>query len=76
MSMEAEKQEPQPMPSWISYDPINDVLTINGKRYSASIFGEKGFLAPPGTLLRVEQSEPDCVTLTTLYDTTAPPKPN
>lgn len=52
------------MPEWIDYDSATDVLTIHGKRYSAAMFGEDGFLSPPGTLLRVEKSQPETVTLT------------
>lgn len=51
------------VPNWLQYDQHTDVLTIHGKRYAAGMFGESGFLAPPGTLLRVEQGHPDCVTL-------------
>jgi hypothetical protein len=54
----------QRMPDWMDYDSATDVLTIHGKRYSAAMFGEDGFLSPPGTLLRVEQGQPECVTLT------------
>lgn len=58
--------QPQPMPPWITYDAATDVLTIHGKRYSSAMFGEDGFLAPPGTVLRIEQGPPDVVTLTTV----------
>lgn len=51
------------VPNWLQYDQHTDVLTINGKRYAAAMFGESGFLAPTGTLLRVELGQPDCVTL-------------
>jgi hypothetical protein len=68
-------EQQQPMPSWIAYNPISDVLTIHGKRYSAAMFGEDGFLAPPGTVLRVEQGQPDCVTVTTVRDTAPQPQP-
>lgn len=51
------------LPNWISYDSKNDILSIHGRQYSAAMFGEAGFLAPPGTLLRVEGHHPDCVTL-------------
>ncbi len=55
--------QPAPMPRWMAYDFATDVLTIHGKRYSAGMFGEDGFLAPVGTLLRVENGSPDVVTL-------------
>ncbi len=49
---------------WLTYDKASDVLTIHGKRYAASMFGHEGFLAPVGTLLRVEHSpHPETVTL-------------
>jgi hypothetical protein len=51
-------------PEWLSYDPVTDILTIHGKRYAAGLFGEHGFLSPVGTILRVEHSQPECVTLT------------
>ena len=58
-------QEPvaRQMPDWMAYDPMNDVLTIHGRRYSAAMFGEQGFLSPAGTVLRVAEGQPDCVTL-------------
>jgi hypothetical protein len=58
------EQTVQIMPDWLTYDYQHDVLTIHGRRYSGSMFGETGFLAPPGTLLRVEKSYPDTVVLT------------
>lgn len=51
------------MPEWITYDAAADTLTIHGRRYSAAMFGERGFLSPPGTLLRVERGPADVVTL-------------
>lgn len=59
-------------PKWLTYDPATDVLTIHGKRYSAGMFGEEGFLAPVGTLLRVEAGAPDVVTLTKLWQPSPP----
>lgn len=56
-------QPAERMPSWMQYDKRYDILTIHGKRYSASMFGDDGFIAPAGTLLRVEAGDPDCVTL-------------
>jgi hypothetical protein len=54
------------LPEWITYDASNGgVLTIHGRRYSAAMFGEAGFLSPPGTLLRVEAGPDDVVTLST-----------
>ena len=55
--------KPQEMPYWMQYDERNDVLTINGKRYAAGMFGADGFLSPPGTWLRVCVGAEDCVTL-------------
>jgi hypothetical protein len=54
------------MPEWMDYDPATDVLTIHGRRYSAAMFGEQGFLSPVGTLLQVAEGQPDCITLTTV----------
>ena len=54
------------MPEWMDYDPATDVLTIHGRRYSAAMFGEQGFLSPVGTLLQVAEGQPDCVTLMTV----------
>ena len=56
--------KPQEMPYWMQYDERTDVLTIHGKRYAAGMFGEDGFLSPPGTWLRVCVGSEDCVTLT------------
>jgi hypothetical protein len=58
--------QPKPKPPWITYDAATDVLTIHGKRYSAAMFGEDGFLAPPGALLRIERGPTDVVTVTTV----------
>lgn len=58
------------MPEWLQFDG-RDVLTINGRRYSTAMFGEAGFLSPPGTLLRVEAGPEDVVTLSTVEQ--APP---
>lgn len=55
--------KPQAMPHWMQYDERTDVLTIHGKRYAAGMFGEDGFLSPPGTWLRVCVGAEDCVTL-------------
>lgn len=52
------------LPDWLSIEG-SDVLVIHGRRYSAAIFGEAGFLSPPGTLLRVEAGPDDVVTLST-----------
>lgn len=57
---------PRQMPKWMDYDPATDVLTIHGRRYSAAMFGERGFLSPAGTLLQVAEGQPDCVTLMTV----------
>lgn len=65
-------QQADSVPKWLTYDPATDVLTIHGKRYSAGMFGEEGFLAPPGTLLRVEAGAPDVVTLTKLWQPSPP----
>jgi hypothetical protein len=54
------------MPEWMDYDQATDVLTIHGRRYSAAMFGERGFLSPAGTLLQVAEGQPDCVTLMTV----------
>ena len=54
------------MPGWMKYDAATDVLIIHGRRYSAAMFGESGFLAQVGTLLRIEDGQPECVTLTTV----------
>lgn len=62
-----EKKNPtRQMPEWIDYDSSTDVLTIHGRRYSAAMFGEQGFLSPVGTLLQVAEGQPDCVTLMTV----------
>lgn len=61
---EAARTQPAQVPQWLTYDADTDVLTIHGKRYSAGMFGEEGFLSPVGTLLRVEAGVPDVVTLT------------
>ena len=54
----------EPVPNWITYDKASDVLTIHGKKYAGSMFSEEGFLAPVGTLMRVEHSpHPETVTL-------------
>jgi hypothetical protein len=71
------KQQQQPeqenptrqMPEWMDYDQATDVLTIHGRRYSAAMFGERGFLSPAGTLLQVAEGQPDCVTLMTILPT-------
>ena len=55
--------QPQAMPDWVQYEETSDVLIVHGKRYAAGIFGKAGFLGPPGTLLRVECGDADCVTL-------------
>jgi len=57
------------MPEWMDYDQATDVLTIHGRRYSAAMFGERGFLSPAGTLLQVAEGQPDCVTLMTILPT-------
>jgi hypothetical protein len=57
------------MPEWMDYDQATDVLTIHGRRYSAAVFGESGFLSPAGTLLQVAEGQPDCVTLMTILPT-------
>lgn len=70
-----EKKNPtRQMPEWIDYDPATDVLTIHGRRYSAVMFGEQGFLSPVGTLLQVAEGQPDCVTLQ-MVPPTQQPKP-
>ena len=56
--------EKQRLPNWMHYDGVTDVLTIHGKKYAAAIFAEAGFLSPTGTVLRVEQSQLETVTLT------------
>ena len=60
---------PRQMPEWMDYDQATDVLTIHGRRYSAAMFGERGFLSPAGTLLQVAEGQPDCVTLMTILPT-------
>jgi hypothetical protein len=57
------------MPEWMDYDQATDVLTIHGRRYSAAMFGERGFLSPAGTLLQVAEGQPDSVTLMTILPT-------
>lgn len=49
------------LPVWVSYDAPSDVLIIHGRRYSSEVFGYTGFLSPPGTFLRIEQSDADTV---------------
>ena len=58
------------LPEWMQFDG-RDVLTIHGARYSVAMFGEAGFLSPPGSLLRVEVGPKDVVTLSTVEP--APP---
>jgi len=57
------------MPYWLGYeaDSNGGTLTIHGKRFSAALFGDGGFLAPPGTWLRIEAGAPDLVTVTKLH---------
>ena len=55
-----------PYPPWIAYIPADDVLIIHGKKYSAAMFSDAGFLAPIGTVLRIEKGSSEAVTLTTL----------
>lgn len=62
-TLESSTDAAKSLPDWISYDSKDDILSIHGRHYSAAMFGETGFLAPPGTLLRVEGRQPDCVTL-------------
>jgi hypothetical protein len=62
------------MPSWMTYSHTTDVLTIHGRRYAASMFGQTGFLSPPGTLLRVEHGPADVVTVTTAPQPPAEPR--
>lgn len=52
------------LPLWINYNPMTDVLRIHGRNYSAAMFGETGFLSPAGTVLRIEKSSDDVVTVT------------
>lgn len=66
-------QQSEAVPKWLTYDAASDVLTIHSKRYAAGMFGEEGFLAPAGTLLRVEAGSPDVVTLTTVEQAEAVP---
>lgn len=54
------------MPDWLQVDEQAGVLTIHGKRYAVDLFGPKGFLAPAGTVLRIELGPGDVVTCTTL----------
>ena len=58
------------LPEWLQFDG-RDVLTIHGVRYSAAMFGQAGFLSPPGTLLRVEVGPKEVGTLSTVEQ--APP---
>lgn len=46
--------------------PQEGVITINGKHYAEELFGTKGFLSEPGTILRIEAGPGDVVTCTTL----------
>jgi hypothetical protein len=65
-AQQPEQENPtRQMPEWMDYDQATDVLTIHGRRYSAAMFGERGFLSPAGTLLQVAEGQPDCVTLMT-----------
>lgn len=57
-------QAQQPMPAWMQYEPVTDVLTIHGKKYAASLFGNSGFLGNAGDILRIEQGPDDVVTVT------------
>lgn len=57
-------QAHEKMPSWIQYDPVTDVLTIHGKKYAASLFGNSGFLGNAGDILRIEQGSDDVVKVT------------
>lgn len=57
-------QAQQPMPAWMQYQPVTDVLTIHGKKYAASLFGKSGFLGNAGDILRIEQGSDDVVTVT------------
>lgn len=57
-------QAQQPMPAWMQYEPVTDVLTIHGKKYAASLFGNSGFLGNAGDILRIEQGSDDVVTVT------------
>lgn len=54
------------IPAWINYDHTTGVLTIHGRKYAAALFGEGGFLAPAGTVLRIENGPGDVVTVTTM----------
>ena len=66
-AQQPEQENPtRQMPEWMDYDQATDVLTIHGRRYSAAMFGERGFLSPAGTLLQVAEGQPDCVTLMTI----------
>lgn len=59
----APQPQRKPLTDWIAYDADSDVLTILGKRYAAALFGERGFLSPVGTVLRIESGRDDVVTV-------------
>ncbi|MDP3273406.1 MAG: hypothetical protein U1D69_12820 [Polynucleobacter sp.] len=54
----------EPMPTWMRYDPVTDVLIIHGKKYAVALFGRDGFLGDPGDLLRIEKGGDDVVAVT------------
>jgi hypothetical protein len=62
------EEERAALPDWLSYYAAADVLTIHGKRYSGALFGPDGFLAPAGTVLRIEDGSSEVVTCTTLHN--------
>jgi hypothetical protein len=49
-----------------SYDPIRDVLTIEGKKYSGCLF-RKLSLFTPGEVFRVNSCEGGVLEVTTIY---------
>lgn len=67
----AAPQPPSAFPFPVSYDTASDTLTINGKRYAAGLFDERGLLAPAGTVVRIEDGPGDVVTLTAIYPPSA-----
>lgn len=69
----AAQAEPVQLPPWLSYNPEQDVLTINGKRYSPALFAVDGFAAPAGTCLRIVEGPDDVVTCETI--SAAAPQP-
>lgn len=50
------------VPDWVAFDRDMNVLTIHGKQYAAPLFGLNGFLAAPGTVLRIEEGLDGVVT--------------